>query len=49
MGLSAGAFEAADPTLAQSVKNGLEEVEARLREVVVSAHPMLTLTASHLA
>ena len=49
MGLSAGAFEAADPTLAQSVKNGLEEVEARLREVVVSAHPMLTVTASHLA
>jgi heptaprenyl diphosphate synthase len=46
---TAGAFEAADPTLAQSVKNGLEEVEARLREVAVSAHPMLTLTATHLA
>ena len=46
---SAGAFEAADPTLSQSVKNGLEEVEARLREVVVSAHPMLTVTATHLA
>ncbi len=49
MGISAGAFEAADPALSQSVKNGLEEVEARLRDVVVSAHPMLTQTASHLA
>ncbi|CAA9346380.1 MAG: Solanesyl diphosphate synthase [uncultured Frankineae bacterium] len=49
MSVSAGAFEAADPTLSQSVKNGLEEVEARLREVVVSAHPMLTATATHLA
>jgi len=47
--ISAGAFEAADPALAQSVKEGLEEVEARLRDVVVSAHPMLTETASHLA
>ncbi len=49
MGVSAAAFEAADPTLSQSVKNGLEEVEARLREVAVSAHPMLTITATHLA
>ena len=45
---SAGAFDAADPVLAQDVKNGLEDVEARLREVVVSAHPMLTETARHL-
>ena len=49
MSVVGGAFVAADPALTQSVKNGLEEVEARLREVVVSAHPMLTLTASHLA
>ena len=49
MDVSAGAFDAADPALAQDVKNGLEDVEARLREVVVSAHPMLTETSSHLA
>ena len=49
MTVSAGAFETSDPTLTQAVKVGLEEVEARLREVVVSAHPMLTETASHLA
>ncbi len=49
MDVSAGAFDAADPVLAQDVKNGLEDVEARLREVVVSAHPMLTETARHLA
>ena len=49
MGVSAGAFETSDPALTQAVKVGLEEVEARLREVVVSAHPMLTETASHLA
>ena len=48
MDVSAGAFDAADPALAQDVKNGLEDVEARLREVVVSAHPMLTETSSHL-
>ncbi len=42
-------FDAADPALAQDVKNGLEDVEARLREVVLSAHPMLTETATHLA
>lgn len=48
MSLSANAFDAADPALAQSLKEGLEEVEARLRDVVVSAHPMLTETSSHL-
>jgi len=46
--VSAGALDVADPVLAQDVKDGLEDVEARLREVVVSAHPMLTETASHL-
>ena len=49
MGVSASAFQAADPALASSVSAGLERVEARLRDVVVSAHPMLTETASHLA
>ena len=49
MARSAGAFAATDPALTASVKDGLEEVEARLREVVVSAHPMLTETATHLA
>ena len=49
MGTSAGAFEATDPVLSSSVSQGLEEVERRLLEVVVSAHPMLTLTATHLA
>jgi heptaprenyl diphosphate synthase len=45
---AAGTFDAAGPELAQDLKTGLEDVEARLREVVVSAHPMLTETASHL-
>ena len=49
MGVPASAFDVADPALSSSVKSGLEEVEARLREVVVSAHPMLTLTSRHLA
>ncbi len=48
MGISARAFSAADPNLSASVRDGLEAVEARLREVVASAHPMLTQTASHL-
>ena len=48
MGVHASALDVADPSLSTSVKSGLEEVEARLREVVVSAHPMLTATASHL-
>jgi heptaprenyl diphosphate synthase len=34
--------------LSQDVKGGLEDVERRLREVVVSAHPMLTETSRHL-
>jgi heptaprenyl diphosphate synthase len=48
VGVHASAFDGGDPSLSTSVKSGLEEVEARLREVVVSAHPMLTLTATHL-
>ncbi len=43
------AFEAADPALSASLQAGLAQVEERLREVVVSAHPMLTETATHLA
>ena len=38
----------ADPALRASVDAGLEQVEARLREVVKSAHPMLTEAAEHL-
>ena len=49
MAVSAGAFSASDPALTAAVRAGMEEVEARLRDVVVSAHPMLTQTASHLA
>lgn len=42
-------FDAADPALAQAVKEGLEAVEGRLRVVLASAHPMLTEVAGHLA
>jgi len=38
----------ADPALLASVNAGLERVEARLHEVVKSAHPMLTEAAEHL-
>jgi len=41
-------FEAADPALASAVRQGLEVVEDRLRDVVVSAHPMLAEAAAHL-
>jgi heptaprenyl diphosphate synthase len=41
-------FEAADPELADAVRTALGTVEARLGEVVASAHPMLSLAASHL-
>jgi heptaprenyl diphosphate synthase len=42
-------LEAADPALAAAVQDGLEVVEARLREVVRSAHPMLDAASGHLA
>jgi heptaprenyl diphosphate synthase len=42
-------LEQADPALAASVTAGLERVEARLREVVASGHPLLDTTARHLA
>ncbi|MGI8537628.1 MAG: polyprenyl synthetase family protein [Mycobacteriales bacterium] len=41
-------LEAVDPALARAVTAGLEVVEGRLRDVVESAHPMLTEAASHL-
>jgi len=40
---------AADPALSARVQAGLAEVEARLRDVVVSAHPLLSSSAAHLA
>ncbi len=48
-GRDGSVFEAADPALAFAVRQGLEAVEDRLREVVVSAHPMLAESARHLA
>jgi len=42
-------LEAADPALAAAVQDGLGIVEERLREVVRSAHPMLDMSAGHLA
>jgi len=41
-------LEASDPVLAAAVQDGLRAVEKRLREVVASSHPMLTLAGSHL-
>jgi heptaprenyl diphosphate synthase len=50
MTLRGGAvLEASDPALAAAVQDGLEVVEARLREVVHSAHPMLDAASGHLA
>jgi heptaprenyl diphosphate synthase len=49
MVISGGAvLESADPALAAAVRGDLETVEQRLREVVASAHPMLTEAAQHL-
>ena len=45
---SAAVLAAADPALAASIGNGLVAVEARLRQVVGSAHPMLDAAARHL-
>ena len=45
---SAGLLTGTDPALQASVTTGLEQVEVRLREVVQSAHPMLTEAAAHL-
>ena len=49
MVLSGGAvLEAADPELAAAVQDGLGEVEQRLQQVVVAAHPLLGQAARHL-
>ena len=44
----AAALDAADPALTATVRAGLEDVEARLRAVVPSRHPLLTAAAGHL-
>jgi heptaprenyl diphosphate synthase len=45
---SSGLLGVTDPQLQASVSEGLEQVETRLREVVVSSHPLLTGAAAHL-
>ncbi|MCW2598757.1 MAG: geranylgeranyl pyrophosphate synthase [Frankiales bacterium] len=45
---TSGLLGRTDPALQASVSEGLERVEARLREVVRSSHPMLTEAAAHL-
>jgi heptaprenyl diphosphate synthase len=45
---SSGLLSGTDPVLQDSVTEGLEQVEARLRDVVRSSHPMLTEAAAHL-
>ncbi len=47
-GASSGLLSSTDPALQAAVSAGLEQVEARLREVVRSSHPLLTEAASHL-
>ncbi len=48
MSTSSGLLAGTDPALKATVTAGLEQVEARLREVVESSHPMLTEAAAHL-
>ena len=45
---SSGLLGVTDPKLQARVGEGLEQVEARLRDVVVSSHPLLTEAAAHL-
>jgi heptaprenyl diphosphate synthase len=45
---SSGLLGVTDPQLQASVSEGLAQVETRLREVVVSSHPLLTGAAAHL-
>ncbi|HUR50878.1 MAG TPA: polyprenyl synthetase family protein [Mycobacteriales bacterium] len=45
---SSGLLGVTDPALQASVGAGLAQVEDRLREVVVSSHPLLTSAAAHL-
>ncbi|MBK5307652.1 MAG: polyprenyl synthetase family protein [Frankiaceae bacterium] len=44
----AGVLASAEPELAASISRGLTAVEARLHEVVGSAHPLLAASARHL-
>jgi heptaprenyl diphosphate synthase len=46
--LGAAVLATADPALAASIEQGLAAVEARLRDVVGSAHPLLNSAAGHL-
>jgi heptaprenyl diphosphate synthase len=43
-----GLLSSTDPALQAQLAEGMERVEARLRDVVRSSHPMLTEAASHL-
>jgi heptaprenyl diphosphate synthase len=43
-----GLLSGTDPELQATLNEGLEQVEARLRDVVTSAHPMLNEAANHL-
>jgi len=45
---SSGLLSSTDPALQASVTAGLEKVEARLREIVRSSHPLLASSAAHL-
>jgi heptaprenyl diphosphate synthase len=45
---SSGLLSSTDPALQAAVAAGLERVEARLREVVRSSHPLLAEAAAHL-
>jgi heptaprenyl diphosphate synthase len=45
---ASGLLASTDPQLQAAVNGGLEQVEARLREVVASSHPLLSEAAAHL-
>jgi len=45
---ASGLLGTTDPALQEVISQGMERVEARLRKVVRSSHPMLTEAASHL-
>jgi len=48
MSTAPAALAAADPELSAALERGLAAVEARMREVVASGHPMLDLASRHL-
>ena len=45
---ASGLLASTDPQLQAAITGGLEQVEARLREVVTSSHPLLSEAAAHL-